>query len=200
MDRQATQVTKWVTLASVLILIGFVLPWLKPGMINPATRQPLPPRFGWTQTIAWLALLDAILLAVLPRLDVVGKQIFGRDAIGAALGALCVYIGLIGVSGTGASAGLWWPAFLVSLGLVGTGLAPEEAVPAQARLYINLVGMAVVVGLLAAIAMKAFTIGQMPIVVGGFVAYLVNVARAKEHYPEFRRLREEEAQRSGPGI
>jgi hypothetical protein len=191
----------WVFVAAVLVLVGFCLPWLKAGSVNPATRVPYPPRYGWTDTFAWLALIDALLMVVLLLTEAQGKQVFMRYAIGAALGALCMYIGLLKMSGVvGSTGGYWWPAFLISVGLVVAGLAPEEALSKQARAYIYLVGMAVVVGLSVGIALKAYTFGQIPLVIGGFSAYLVNVGFAKEHYPEYVQLREQETSRLGPGV
>jgi hypothetical protein len=194
--RKLSKREKWVVVGALLVIIGFFLPWWKAGTMNPATRIPYPPRFGWSNTSAWLALVDAILLVALLEMEAIGKQVFVRYAIGAALGALCMYIGLMKMTGiVGGTAAMWWPAFLIAIAVVAAGLAPEESMPQQARVYLYLVGMAVVVGLSVGIALKAFTYGPILLIIGGFVGYLVNVGYAKEHYPEYRRLREEDGAR-----
>jgi hypothetical protein len=198
-DKGSQALVTRICVAAVLVLIGVMTPWGRvPGM-NPVTHQPNPILFGWTQGLAWLAMVDAILLVALSRIEVEGKQVFQRYALSTALGALCAYIGVLKAAGP-ESASMWWPAFIISLAMLGVGLAPDAMIPSGVRRGVLIAGLIVVVGLLGVLAAESLAIGQVLLVVGGFLAYLANVGPAKAGYPEYKRLCEEERGRIGLGI
>jgi len=198
-DKGRQNSTKWIYVAAVCALISVLAPWGRVPGLNPVTKQPNPILFGWLQGLAWLAMVDGILMVALSRVEVEGKLVFQRWALVSGLGAFCAYIGIVRLSNPEAGA-MWWPAFIVSLLVLAVGLAPSERLPAKTRQAVLGAGMIVVVGLFAVVAVESFSFGQLALVIGGFAAYLANVGNAVANYPEFKRLRAEELDRIGPGV